>query len=84
MGGESRARRAVAFLDGQNLYHAAREVFGYTHPNYDPFALARTICARRGWRLEEVRFYTGVPPLATIPSGAGSGRRNSARWGAEE
>ncbi|MGH7151204.1 MAG: NYN domain-containing protein [Planctomycetota bacterium] len=61
MGGGSGARRAVAFVDGQNLYHAAREEFGYTYPNYDPLALARAVCKRQGWRLEEVRFYTGVP-----------------------
>ncbi len=59
--GESGARKAVAFVDGQNLYHAARESFGYTYPNYDPLSLARSVCERRGWRLVEVRFYTGVP-----------------------
>ena len=62
------ARRAVAFFDGQNLYHAAREVFGYRYPNYDPLALARVVCRRRGWRLEEVRFYTGVPAARDDPS----------------
>ena len=28
-------RRAVAFIDGQNLFHSARAAFGHTHPNYD-------------------------------------------------
>ncbi|MEW6743900.1 MAG: hypothetical protein AB1486_14190 [Planctomycetota bacterium] len=32
---EPTIKRAVAFFDGQNLYHASREAFGYTFPNYD-------------------------------------------------
>ena len=52
---------AVAFVDGQNLFHAAREAFGYDWPNYDPAALAERICRDKGWRLAQVRFYTGVP-----------------------
>ena len=33
MSGEPLIKRAVAFLDGQNLFHAASEAFGYTYPN---------------------------------------------------
>lgn len=54
-------RRTVAFFDGQNLFHAAREAFGYRFPNYDPIALAQAICTNQSWDLEQVRFYTGVP-----------------------
>ncbi len=39
---EPATKRAVAFIDGQNLFHAAREAFGYTYPNYDVMALAGT------------------------------------------
>lgn len=53
--------QAVAFVDGQNLYHGAREAFGYTYPNYDVTALARRVCEEREWELKQVRFYTGVP-----------------------
>jgi antitoxin SocA-like protein len=67
MGEGSGGLRAVAFVDGQNLYHAARESFGYRYPNYDPLALARVVCEHRGWRLEEVRFYTGVPAAGDDP-----------------
>jgi hypothetical protein len=28
-------KHAIAFIDGQSLYHYARESFGYTFPNYD-------------------------------------------------
>ncbi|HOH29265.1 MAG TPA: NYN domain-containing protein [Candidatus Hydrogenedentes bacterium] len=48
-------------MDGQNLYHGAREAFGYSYPNYDIGALAQTLCSVRGWMLLQTRFYTGVP-----------------------
>ncbi len=53
--------RATAFVDGQNLFNAAKEAFGYTFPNYDVVALCREVCSRSGWNLIEMRFYTGVP-----------------------
>lgn len=28
-------KRAVVFVDGQNLFHSAKNCFGYTYPNYD-------------------------------------------------
>jgi uncharacterized LabA/DUF88 family protein len=61
MGGKQERKRAVAFVDGQNLYFAAKEAFGYNYPNYDVNALAQALCDRNGWDLIEVRFYTGVP-----------------------
>ncbi|MDI1252771.1 NYN domain-containing protein [Thermomonas sp.] len=60
---EPALKRAVVFIDGQNLYHAARIGFGYTHPNFDVLALSTAVCIQRGWQLEETRFYTGVPEL---------------------
>ena len=56
--------RAVAFVDGQNLFHCAKAAFGHNYPNYDPLALARSVCARQGWHCQQVRFYTGVPDAA--------------------
>lgn len=56
--------RTVAFFDGQNLFHSAKEAFGYTYPNYDVYRLAAAVCADQGWRLSQVRFYTGVPDPA--------------------
>lgn len=32
---EPKVKRAFAFIDGQNLFFAARQAFGYTYPNYD-------------------------------------------------
>lgn len=75
--------RAVAFFDGQNLFHSAKAAFGYTYPNYDPLALATKICALRGWHLEQTRFYTGVPDPADNDSGAISGSQSAPRWDAK-
>jgi hypothetical protein len=41
---EPQLKRTIAFFDGQNLFHAAREAYGYTYPNYNPVALAGRIC----------------------------------------
>lgn len=60
-------KRTVAFLDGQNLYHGAREAFGYPYPNFNPSALAQAICATHSWQLAQVRFYTGVPAATDNP-----------------
>ncbi len=67
MAPEPPVKRAVAFIDGQNLFHAARESFGYTYPSYDVLALAGTICGRMAWDLLQVRFYTGIPDPADDP-----------------
>lgn len=61
MPAEPPVKRAVVFFDSQNLFHAVRAAFGYTYPNYDVRALAEALCAQRGWQLDQVRFYTGVP-----------------------
>lgn len=58
MAAEPVVKRAIAFVDGQNLFFAAKDAFGYTHPNYDFPALASTICASKSWDLTETRFYT--------------------------
>jgi len=46
MRAEPLKKRAVVFVDGQNLYYSVREAFGYTHPNYDVLALARAVCGK--------------------------------------
>lgn len=56
--------RAVVFVDGQNLFHAAKDAFGHVFPNYDVAALAGVVCQKQSWQLKEVRFYTGFPDAA--------------------
>ncbi len=60
-------KRAIAFIDGQNLYHPVRESFGYPYPNYDLQCLAQAICGSKGWPLEQTHFYTGIPDATDDP-----------------
>lgn len=64
---EPAIKRAVAFIDGQNLYRSAKEAFGYHYPNYDVQKLSDAVCKANGWNLVQVRFYTGVPDQADDP-----------------
>ena len=81
MPGEPAIRRAIAFLDGQNLFHSARQAFGTTFPDYDPVALAQAVCRSRSWQLKQVRFYTGVPAEAIDPYWHGFWSRKLALMG---
>jgi uncharacterized LabA/DUF88 family protein len=64
---EPAVKRAIAFIDGQNLFHAARESFGYPYPSYDVAALATAVCQAQGWALSQTRFYTGIPDPTDDP-----------------
>lgn len=67
MPAEPGVKRAVAFVDGQNLFYAAKKAFGYRFPNYSPKALAERISASRGWTLSQTFFYTGIPDATDNP-----------------
>jgi hypothetical protein len=41
---EPALKKAIAFIDGQNLFHQVKDAFGYRFPNYDVAALAREVC----------------------------------------
>ncbi len=60
---EPSLKRAIVFIDGQNLHYAVKSAFGYVYPNYDVKLLAEKICSTQGWKLEQIRFYTGVPDI---------------------
>lgn len=57
------SKRTYIFIDGQNLFHAVKESFGYSYPNYNPKSLAYEICKLKGWSVQKIFFYTGVPDL---------------------
>ena len=59
--GQQPIKNAAIFVDGQNLYRAAKDAFGYHYPNYDIKLLSEWICSSRGWNLSDIYFYTGVP-----------------------
>ena len=65
---EPQEKSAIAFFDGQNLFYASKEAFGYTYPNFDPLKLASKICQSKGWNLIETHFYTGIPDPIDNPS----------------
>ena len=67
MPSEPRVKRAVSFIDGQNLYRHAKSAFGHHHPNYDPIKLSEAVCAANGWTSCGVRFYTGTPAVDRSP-----------------
>lgn len=63
MAQEPQRKRAISFIDGQNLFYAAKEAFGYSHPNYDVQLLSRSVCDRQSWSLTQTQFYTGIPDV---------------------
>lgn len=60
-------KRAIAFFDGQNLFFAVKEAFGYTYPNCDPQILAQKVALAHNWKLLKTYFYTGVPDIEDDP-----------------
>jgi uncharacterized LabA/DUF88 family protein len=60
-------KRAVAFVDGQNLFHSAKDAFGYAYPNFEMPLLSQAISEAQGWNIVECRFYTGIPSPADNP-----------------
>jgi uncharacterized LabA/DUF88 family protein len=67
MATEPTIKRAVAFVDGQNLFYGTKHASGYTFPNYDVVSLANAVCHAQNWMLAQVRFYTGVPDAMDEP-----------------
>ena len=60
--------RVQAFVDGQNLFYAVRNHFGYAFPNYDVKKLAEAVTSMEGDRvLSKVHFYTGLHARAEEP-----------------
>jgi uncharacterized LabA/DUF88 family protein len=59
---------AITFIDGQNLFASARGAFGVTAPSFDVVALSQAVAEAKGWQVEQVRFYSGVPSERDNPS----------------
>ncbi len=64
---EPERKRAVVFVDGQNLFHGARAAFDIREPAFDVLALGRLVCEPRGWDLAASYFYTGLPDRSRNP-----------------
>lgn len=39
--------RVISFVDGQNLFYAAKQAFGYSYPNFDPERLTEAVATVR-------------------------------------
>ena len=75
--------RTIVLIDGQNLFHLAKEAWGYSWPNYDVQKLAQALTALKSGRvLEEVRFYTGMPTEQSNPRWYGFWNNKLRRLGA--
>jgi uncharacterized LabA/DUF88 family protein len=81
------ADRVVVFLDWQNVYKGAREVFCTVNaPHWqgqvDPLALARHLAADSPFdrKLHHVRIYRGQPDGKLDPKGYAASRRQHAAW----
>ena len=61
MPAEPPKKKTLVLFDGQNLFNAVKDCFGYHYPNYDLLALAQAVTKSKGWQLSDTRFYTGVP-----------------------
>ena len=55
--------RAIAFIDGQNLFRSAKDTFGSRYPDTDFQLLARRVCGIKDWDLVQTRFYIGLPEV---------------------
>ena len=64
---EPAVKRVIGFVDGQNLFYAAKQAFGYSYPNFDPKRLTEVVAAAQGWTVLGTRFYTGVPDPTDNP-----------------
>lgn len=64
---EPLTKRVIGFVDGQNLFYAAKQAFGYSYPNYDPKRLTEVVAASQGWTVAGTHFYTGVPDPTDNP-----------------
>jgi len=77
--------RAVVFVDYRNLYHGAREAFGYQseaghYGNIRPISLGRVLTRATDRELEQVRVYTGVPTPQNDRKGNAIMQRRLATW----
>ena len=58
--------RTLVQIDGQNLFHLAKDAWGpsspYHYPSYDVVKLSQALVSMKpGRTMEQIRFYTGVP-----------------------
>lgn len=59
--------RADVFIDGQNLFHSVKMLFGHRNPDFDVRKIATELCALRSLTVGRIFFYTGMPSQEESP-----------------
>jgi len=80
---QGRRPRAAVFIDGQNLFHSAKALFGHRRPNFDVRALADALCGKSGGACSEIYFYSGIPSNKEAPEWNAYWRRKLAAMSRE-
>jgi hypothetical protein len=68
---EPEKKKIVTFFDCQNLFMAAKTLWGYSFPNFDPVRLSKLITQNQSgadWRLDGIRLYTGIHEFSNNPA----------------
>lgn len=58
---------AIVWIDGQNLFHRVKTLFGRQIPDFDIRKLSQALCNQMGWQVKEINFYSGIPPEKESP-----------------
>ena len=69
MPAEPAIKRAIAFIDGQNLFYAAKYAFGNAWPNYDPLKLSQAVCRTDWIRIDRAMYDSCLDPRDYRPKG---------------
>lgn len=54
-------KKADCFIDCQNIFKGARELYGHNVPNFDVVKMCEKVAEKKGWEVGNIHFYTGVP-----------------------
>jgi uncharacterized LabA/DUF88 family protein len=68
---EPAKKNAATFFDCQNLFRAAKTLWGYSFPNFDPVKLSKLAVRMhrdKGWQLSRIRLYTGLHDVSVNPA----------------
>lgn len=57
----------MVWIDGQNLFHRAKAMFGHRSPDYDIRSISQALCERMDWDIQAIHFYSGIPPESESP-----------------
>jgi uncharacterized LabA/DUF88 family protein len=68
---EPTRKKVFTFFDCQNLFRAAKTLWGYSFPSFDPVKLSKLVAGThrdKGWKLCGIRLYTGLHDVSVNPT----------------